>query len=63
MKLYSSCKIIKASINEIWRMHDFNYQLPKENFNEYWDEECILHPTNSHCKIYDLFYIEFENEK
>ena len=30
-----------------------NYQSPKVTFNEYWDEECILHPTNSHCKIFD----------
>ena len=34
-------------------MNNFNYKLPKENLNEYWDEECILHPTNANCKIYD----------
>ena len=53
MKLTSPFKILNASINDFWNMHDFNYQLPKNNPNKYWDEECILHPTNSHCKIYD----------
>ena len=40
-------------------MHDFNFQLPKETFNEYWDEECILHPTNSHYKNFDDLYSYF----
>ena len=53
MKLTTPLTILNNSLNDVWRMHDFNYQLPKDTFNEYWDEECILHPTNSHCKIYD----------
>ena len=53
MKLTTPFTILNNSLNDVWRMHDFNYQLPKDTFNEYWDEECILHPTNSHCKIFD----------
>ena len=37
---------------DIWRMHDFNYQLPKNPKQDYWDKECIDHPTSSHCKVY-----------
>jgi len=37
---------------DIWRMHDFNYQLPKDHIQEYWEKECIDHPTSSHCKVY-----------
>ena len=53
MKLKFPFSFLKAALNDTFMMHDFNYQLPKDNLNEYWDEECILHPTNSHCKIYD----------
>ena len=54
-KLYETNKnlllILNNYLNDVWKMHDFNYQLPKETFNEYWDEECILHPINSNCTI------------
>ena len=54
MKLQNSIKnITKTLISDIWKMHDFNYKLPKEPLIAYWDEECIAHPTNSHCKIFD----------
>ena len=39
--------------SDIWRMHDFNYQLPKDTKNKIIREkECIDHPTSSHCKVY-----------
>ena len=38
-------------------MHAFNYQLLNDNISEYCGEGCILHPTNSHCKIYDDWLI------
>ena len=44
--------ILKASLNDLLSMNDFNYQLPKNDINEFWDDECILHPTNSHFKIF-----------
>ena len=53
MKLTAPFKILNSAFNDIRKMHDFNYELPKDRFDEYWDEECIVHPTNSHCKIYD----------
>ena len=53
MKLTMPFKILKNSLGDVWKMHDINNQLPKDNFIEYWDEECILHPTNSHCKNFD----------
>ena len=51
MKLTTPFTILNNSLNDVWRSHDFYYQLPKDTSNEYWDEECILHPTNSHCRI------------
>ncbi len=47
--------LLTALINatsDIWRMHDFNYQLPKDQGQDYWQKECIDHPTSSHCKVY-----------
>ena len=46
MKLTTPFSVIKNAMSDIKRMHDFNYTLPKEN---YWDNECKEHPTNSHC--------------
>ena len=53
MKLTTSITILNNSMNDVWKMHDFNYQLTKDIFSEYWDEECNLNPTNSNCKIFD----------
>ena len=53
MILTSHFAILNNSLIDLWKMHDFNHQLTNDNFSEYWDEECILHPTNSHCKIFD----------
>jgi molecular chaperone IbpA len=49
MKLTTPFSVIKNAMSDIKRMHDFNYTLPKEN---YWDNECKEHPTNSHCLVY-----------
>ena len=53
MRLNNPFKFISHSLSDVWTMHDFNYQLPQDKFSGYWDEECIKHPTNSHCKIYE----------
>ena len=53
MKLSTPFTILNNSLNDAWTMHAFNYLLPKDTFNEYWDQECILHPINSYCKIFD----------
>ena len=49
MKLTTPFSVIKNAMSDIQRMHDFNYNLPKEN---YWEQECRKHPTNSHCLVY-----------
>ena len=37
---------------DIWRMHDFNYQLPKDPRPGYWEKECIDYPLSSLRKVY-----------
>jgi len=44
--------LFPKATSDIWRMHDFNYQLPKDQRQDYWERECIDHPTSSHCKVY-----------
>ena len=43
---------LRIATSDIWKMHDFNYQLPKDTKQDYWDKECIDHPTSAHCKVY-----------
>ena len=43
---------LRNATSDIWKMHDFNYQLPKDLRQDYWEKECIDHPTSSHCKVY-----------
>ena len=52
MKLTTPFTALRNATSDMWRMHDFNYQLPKKELKKYWDQECIAHPTNNHCKIY-----------
>ena len=42
----------RNATSDIWRMHDFNYELPKELRQNYWEKECLEHPTSTHCKLY-----------
>ena len=52
MKLTTPFTALRNATLDMWRMHDFNYQLPKKKEKKYWNGECIAHPTNSHCKLY-----------
>ena len=52
MKLTTPFTALKNATSDLWRMHDFNYQLPKDLRQDYWEKECIDHPTSSHCKVY-----------
>ena len=52
MRLTTPFMALKNATSDIWRMHDFNYQLPKAQRQNYWEKECIDHPTSSHCKVY-----------
>ena len=53
MKLTKPFTILNYSLNDVWKIYDFNYQVTKDSYSEYWDEESILHPINSHCKIFE----------
>ena len=52
MKLNTPFTSLRNATSDIWRMHDFNYTLPKEAKQDYWEKECIDHPTSFHCKVY-----------
>ena len=52
MRLTTPFTALRNATSDIWRMHDFNYQLPKDQRQNYWEKECIDHPTSSHCKVY-----------
>ena len=52
MRLTTPFTALRNATSDIWRMHDFNYQLPKDHRQDYWEKECKDHPTSSHCKVY-----------
>ena len=52
MRLTTPFHVLRNAISDIWRMHDFNYQLPNDQIQNYWEKECIDHPASSHCKEY-----------
>ena len=52
MKLTTPFTALRNATSDMWRMHDFNYQLPKKEEKNYWNDEFIAHPTNSQRKIY-----------
>ena len=52
MRLTTPFTAFRNATSDMWRMHDFNYQLPKDRRQDYWEKECIDHPTSSHCKFY-----------
>ena len=53
MKLRTPFSMIKNALSDIRVMHDFNYEVPAEAREEFWKEECEVHPTSSTCKVYD----------
>ena len=52
MKLTTPFTALRKATSDMWRMHDFNYQLPKDPRQDLGGKECTYHPTNSHCKVY-----------
>ena len=52
MKLTTPFTAIRNATSDMWRMHDFNYKLPNEAKQDFWEKECIDHPTSAHCKVY-----------
>ncbi len=53
MKLRTPFSMIKNALSDIRVMHDFNYEIPTETREEFWEEECEIHPTSSTCKVYE----------
>ncbi len=53
MKLRTPFSVIKNALSDIRVMHDFNYEFPADTREEFWEEECDIHPTSSTCKVYD----------
>jgi len=41
MRLTTPFTALRNATSDIWRMHDFNYQLPKDQRQDYWEKECI----------------------
>ena len=52
MKLTTPFTALRSATTDMWRMHDFNYKLPKEEKKHYLDQKCIDHQTSTHCKVY-----------
>ena len=53
MKLRNPFSVITNILSDINVMHDFNYEIPTETREEFWDKECEVHPTSLMCKVYD----------
>ena len=52
MKLTTPLTALRNATSDIWRIHDFNYKLPKEAKEDYWKKERTENPTSAHCKVY-----------
>ena len=51
MKLATPFNALRNPTSDMWRMHDFNYKLPKEAKQYFWEKECIDHPKSADCKV------------
>jgi len=54
MKLVSPFTILNGAVSDVWRMHDFNYNLPEADKNFKWEAECLSNPTKANCKLYEV---------
>ena len=41
MRIATPFNALRNATSDIWRMHDFNYQLPKDQRQDYWEKEKI----------------------
>ena len=39
MRLTTPLIALRNATSDVWRMHDFNYQLPVDNRQDYWEKE------------------------
>ena len=51
MKLAYSFNALRNTTSYIWCIHDFNYMLPKEAKQDYWERECIDNPMSVYYKF------------
>ena len=51
MKLTTPLNALRNATSDKCRMHDFNYKLPKEAKQDFWEKECIYHPISLNCKV------------
>ena len=54
MKLRTPFTVVANPLRDLDHIHDFNYKLPNENEDGFWEQECKLHPTKSACKLYEV---------
>ena len=51
MRITTPFTALKNATSDIWRMHDFNYQLPKDQRQDYWEKAVsythLTLPTNA----------------
>ena len=40
MRLTAPLTALRNATSDIWRMYDFNYQIPKDQRQDYWEKEC-----------------------
>ena len=52
MRVTSPFNTLRKATSYMSRIHKFKYKLPKEAKQDFWENECIDHPTNAHCKVY-----------
>ncbi len=52
MKLRTPFTVVANPLRDLDHIHDFNYKLPNEN--DFWEQECKLHPTKSTCRLYEV---------
>ena len=48
MKLTAPLNALRNATSDMWRMHDFNYKLPKEVKNDYLEKEYLDNQISSH---------------
>ena len=51
MKLTTPFNSLKNRTSDMWKIHYFNYKLPKKAKQDYFEKECKDHPTSTHCKL------------
>tara|TARA_B100000579_G_C22211358_1_gene567501 strand:- start:86 stop:250 length:165 start_codon:yes stop_codon:yes gene_type:complete len=54
MKLKTPFSVINDALSKFQAINNFNYSIPPETREAFWENECDHHPTNSTCKMYEV---------